>query len=248
MALSTIHARYRKAVAKNLKPFYANWMPGQERALGDYGTFDNGIFIREGNVRDLGLPFEEMQDPNADMLTFTEGGNTSMSLSAAGSVPELATATVKLTLENSATVYFQALDARSNTMRDKVDFGRRLIAYYHAHPDQWLRKWVVITDIVAAGRTIAFVSTQSAASVELAAQAEIPVEAIMVDADVHLSIKTAHNVGYQVIGNGMQVLIGVSKIRGWFHDQFEGKQIADGAVAVAEEDLIFAHPTQVAMA
>lgn len=216
-----VQGLYRKAVSKHFKSFYANWMPGAERTLGDYGTFEGGIFAKEGNIRDKGIDFKVRVDQSPENHLFCDGGEYDLKLSAGATAEPVGSAKASITLKNNHSVFFQALDARTNEIENKEEVGKQLIAGYQDGTFTWERAWVVITEIVTAGRTVVAVSIESGATFELEAQANVPLSQIMTNAEVDVSFTNTHSVGYHVDGPAMQLLIGVSKIKGWFTDHFK---------------------------
>lgn len=225
MPTSKVQLRYRKAVKKHLKPFYANWMPGQERALGDYGTFKKGIFIRLGNIKDFGISFDEKIDNSLDDHNFSEGGSYSMQIIGGATAGDVGNASVEFKLESKSTVYFQALDAQSNEIENKVELGKRLIEGLKNGSIEWNKKWVIITELVDAGRTIAAVALENGASFELKADVNVPAESLMTDASVELGFTKTKNVGYQVSGQKMQILLGLSRVKGWFKPTLQPERV-----------------------
>lgn len=218
---NSIQERYRKAVASNLTPFHANWMPGQERALGDYGTFDGGIFVRKGNVRDHGLSFDVKTDPSKDDMSFCEGGSYTFAVDAGVSAAGIASGTATLTLTGNHSVFFQALATRTDEIADKTAFGKALIQAYQDETIEWEKPWVVITEILIAGRTIAAASTANSAKVVFKAKTEGPIPGTAIsNANIGLDIQSTHDVGFHVCGESMQILLGLSKISGWWDSRF----------------------------
>jgi hypothetical protein len=226
---NTVQARYRKAVASNLKPFYANWMPGQARALGDYGTFEDGIFERLGNVRDFGLDFAVRTDDSGEEMRFCADGSYDFKVDAGADV-SIANVGATLSLNGSNSVFFQALGTRTNEMADKTAFGRALVQAYEDEKIGWERSWVVITELVEAGRTIAAVATSNGAKVEFKAKVDVPIPGTIIsDPRIGLDVQSTRDVGFHICGDAMQVLIGLSKIKGWWNLGFRSMKSADGA-------------------
>lgn len=236
-----VQGLYRKAVSKNFKSLYANWTPGHERTLGDYGTFEDGIFVLKGNIRDKGIDFQVRVDQSTENHLFCEGGNYDLKLSGGATAEPVGSAKALITLQNKHSVFFQALDARTNEIEDKEEVGKQLIAGYQNGTFTWERSWVVITEIVTAGRTVVAVSIESGATFELEAQANVPLSQIMTNAEVDVSFTNTHSVGYHIDGTAMQLLIGVAKIKGWFTDHFKSAK----AMPDAAETLAFGRPGDV---
>ncbi|MEM7368081.1 MAG: hypothetical protein AAF587_05730 [Bacteroidota bacterium] len=201
---------YRRAIKRNLKPYFANWLPGDSRELGEYGEFKGGIFRPIGNVKDFGVEFIEKIDPSPDNHEFGASGAANVNFYAKGKLDPSANAAMEIAFTKEWAVYFKAIDARANRIADKNDLGKQILTLYKS--GKWKRRWVIITDVVSAGRTITAVSASNDSRIVLEAAAEI--ETINpVDASIELQATISSRVGYQVSGAAMQPLIGFSKVQ-----------------------------------
>ena len=208
------HRVYRRAIRRNLKPYFANWMPGDPVNLGDYGYFRNGIFQYVGNIReDFEIAFEVYEDPTGSDLEFDANGSVDVNIDTGADAPELGKATLKLGFNGSWNVFFQALDTRTNRIGNKRAVGDAIENLYSQ--GKWERRFVLVTDVVNAGRTIAGVSSEGGAELEFSAKGEVPIN-ILGDASVDLSIARTSKIGYKINTNGAQILLGLCKIKGRF--------------------------------
>ena len=208
------HKLYREAVRGNLKPYFPNWLPGDPQQLGNYGTMRDGVFTSLGNIKDdFGNDFRVVIDPHTDNHQFDAGGSVSVDFGASAGVGEVAKGSLKLGFEKEESVFFQALDARANRIANKREVGDRILKGFRDGTIGWKRKYVLITDIVTAGRTVAAVSGSKGATLELHAEGDVPAGQIPVDATIGLSVQSSSKVGYIVNGQGMDILLGLSKIK-----------------------------------
>ena len=204
---------YRKAVARHLKPYHANWLPGDPRQLGDYGVLDNGIFIPKGNIRNLGISFDTIEDPNLDQHTFLAGKDVNLEFNAAGTVPGVANASAKVKMKNAWSVFFHAIGGNSSRVKNKVELEAQILDFYRNNRDRWKRRYVVVTDLIEAGRTIVAVSSSSNAEIIVEAKGEADIFIDLQDSSIEIKLGSSSNVGYQIIGDsGMDVLLGFSRI------------------------------------
>jgi hypothetical protein len=224
--MSSIAEIYTETVYDNLKPLYANWEPGRPIELGDFGVMRDRTFIYLGNIRDLGIKISERSDPASDNKFFASEGTTEVKFHAKGSVPVGGVVNVKAALEVSFSskeaVFFNAAGCNYTMITDKVSLGRAVMDRYKEN--KWEREWAVVTDLVKAGATTVAVSGGSTASIVFEATGDV--ERInLADASVGLTIKTANNIGYQVVAeNGLSPLFGLCQIQSaflWWDKKFK---------------------------
>jgi hypothetical protein len=254
-----ISSIYSEEIHNNLRPLYANWEPTQPIALGDYGKLEDDIFIRFGNVTDLGIKFGERKDNRKNQKFFTSKGSTEYNFNAAGSAPVGGTVNVKANLEinfsSDRAVFFNAAECQYSMIDNKVALGDEVMRKYRK--GEWKRSWAVVTDIIVAGATTLAVSGGTSSSVVFEATGNVP-NINLADASTSLMIKTARNVGYQIVATqGLVPLMALSRIKPrflWFDDNFRPLLTAFGTDAVlktmqmseevktegSEEELIFA--------
>lgn len=223
--MSSIAEIYTDVVYDNLKPLYANWEPGRPLELGDLGVMRDRTFSYLGNIRDLGITISERTDPASDHKFFASEGTTEVKLHSKGSVSIGGVANAKPMLEvnfsSKEAVFFNAADCSYTMIADKVGLGRAVMAKYKK---DWQREWVVVTDLVKAGATTVTVSGGKTASIVFEATGDV--ERInLADASIGLDIKSASNVGYQVVAEKSLVpLFGLCKIQSaflWWNDKFK---------------------------
>ena len=205
---------YRNAVKENLAPYFANWLPGTPQQLGNYGTMQNGVFVAIGNIKDdFGIDFEIAEDPHTDTMEFYAGGNVSVSYDTSVDANGIAKGSLKLKFEREKSVYFQSVDARANRIKNKLAVGEAILQGMKNGTINWKRRYILVTDIVTGGRTIAAVAAESGATIEFGAKSGVPASQIPADASIGLSINSSQNIGYTVNGQAMDILLGLSKVR-----------------------------------
>lgn len=238
MATPKAHKLYRRAIKRNLAPYYPNWLPGNPQQLGNYGVIKNGIFSVIGNIKDdFGIHFDILEDPHPDNHQFDAGGSVDVDINANAEANSIAKGSLQLGFDRSNSVFFQALDARANRIKNKAQVGDQLLQGFIDKTLNWERRYVLVTDIVTAGRTVAAVSSNSGATVEFSAEGNFPEDNILGDASIGLSVKSSSKVGYIVNGQGMDILLGFSKIRRrFFWPIFEGVRATTLAATVGLED------------
>ncbi len=210
---------YTDAVYNNLRPLRANWEPSQPIKLGDYGLLAGESFQRLGAVGALGIAIgstidEDLRDQKifssaSDMtVTFTAKGNASTN-------PGVnVDASVNISFASKNSVFFNAAGCGYSMIGDKAALGATIMQMYNQ--GTWRREWVVITDLIRAKATTIAVSNANDANIVLQADGSIP-QINLADTSIGLTVKSATNVGYQVIAkDGLIPLLGMSKIQSSF--------------------------------
>jgi hypothetical protein len=223
--MSDLALLYTRALYDNFHPLYANWEPSKPVELGDYGLLQGRLFIYIGNVKDRGLKFDTRTGTRKDQKIFSSKGTTQIKFNAKGAGGQAgasARATLEVTFSSEDAVFFNAAECSYSMIRDKDALGQRVMQQYRA--GKWDKRWAVITDLVEGGATTLAVSGSQSASIVFEAGARV--NAIdLADASVGLSVKTATNVGYQVVAaQGLTPLFGLSKIQRpfpWISSGFE---------------------------
>jgi hypothetical protein len=216
---------YSNEIHDNLRPLYANWEPGQPISLGDYGLLQGSIFVRLGSIQDLGITIQERSDKKKDQKFFSSKGSADVKFTSAGLAPAGGTVNLKASLEvdfsNERAVFFNAADCQYSMVADKVALGDEVMKRYRDR--KWKRGWTIVTDLVQAGATTLAVSGGSSSSIIFEAAGNVP-NIDLADASIGLSIKSARNVGYQVVAaQGLVPLIGLSGVKPrflWFDNDF----------------------------
>lgn len=242
--MARIEALYTRAIQKNFRPLFANWEPGRDLKLGDYGVLSGKSLIYVGNVADLGVTFTQRVDPTKDQKSFTSEGSVDITTHAKGEVNaagvKLAQASVDIAFSAKHAVYFNAAECSYCMIENKAKLGDQIVELFKA--GKWQRKWVIVTDLVRAGATTVVISGSSSASISLGAQGDVP-HINLANADLELSPKHESNIGYKVISeSGMVPLIGLGKIQRkfiFFGHSFEplrARHVVPETVSTMEDD------------
>jgi hypothetical protein len=218
--MSKLYKVYLKSIEKNIKVFTGNWLPGTPRELGDYGTVDKDLFTRIGNIKDLGITFETLVDPSADLYNFSAGTSSEFSGDAsatAGNAVVSANAAVKITFSKNNTVYFNAAGCETNSVGNTDTMEADIKAGDKADKFKWKNSYHVITSVVNAGRTIVAVSTSSSAGITFTAKSPEVKKVNLSDASMDLSMTSSNAVGLTIDAQeGLQPLMVLMKVRGTF--------------------------------
>lgn len=228
--MSRISQIYTTEIYRNLKPLYANWEPSRPVALGDYGVLTDRIFIRLGNISQLGVNFGQIQDARLSQKNFTSAGSSSVKSHAKGTVPTGTGVNAKAYLEvnfsSERSVFFNAAGCRYAMIDNKVALGDAVTALYRA--SKWQRGWCVVTDLVEAASLSLAVSSSSSSSITFEAEGDVPY-IDLADASIGLKVTNASGIGYKVASDhGCTPLFGLCRIKPrflWFSDDFRPLEI-----------------------
>lgn len=130
-------------------------------------------------------------------------------------------ATLEVNFSSNEAVFFNAAGCDYTMIADKVALAKETMTRFANN--EWERDWAVVTDLVKASSTTLAVSAGNTASIVFESKADI--ERInLADASLGLTVKTAKNIGYQVVAeNGLIPLFGLCKIQStflWWGDKF----------------------------
>ncbi|HEY3450343.1 MAG TPA: hypothetical protein VGK67_28575 [Myxococcales bacterium] len=215
---------YTEAVHENLRPLYANWEPSAPLELGDYGEVHGSTFVRLGNVKRLGLGFKSRASPGEDAKTFATKGTCDVSLSAqarAGGGSASVRPSLEITFSSDRAAFFSVAGCRYLAIADKAALGDQVMRLFQKKA--FLRRWAVVTDLLAAKTTTIIVSGGASASIVLeAAGSSGAID--LADAKLKLDVRRQQNIGFQLVSQGrLTPLLGLCKIQSrflWFGREF----------------------------
>jgi hypothetical protein len=191
---------YANEIREQLKKF-ATWEPGEPRELGDYGELRGSLFVRIGNIADppFNVKFETNPDQTSSPVTYSSSGAVSIEADGgiAGPVATLAKLTLglKVNFNRENAIYFQAIGARYDSIRNQLDLERQLLDAFAA--GSWKDYYVVVTERVGAKSSTVIVSSGMSASLQLNAAGGDPFD--MADANVKLVSSGRKDIGYETI-------------------------------------------------
>lgn len=219
-------------IKKHFKIYYANWEPGGEIRLGDYGYLDGDIFIHRGNLKNDYPEFsdnviKEQTDSSKDLKEFKSDRGIEVNLLAKGSVNSLGTSAVKAGLEikfsRKDSIFFNAAECVTNRIANKAVVGTILLDLLDK--GRWEKEYCVVTDVVKAGNTIIAISQSDNSGISFEADSPTIEQINLADASVKLNWVSQKSIGYKVEAKeGLDLLIGLCKIKNrflWNHGDFK---------------------------
>lgn len=222
---------YADEVKKHFRTLFANWEPGTELRLGDYGTLHGNLFVPEGNLEeDFPDNFPQdfliiRKDETNDHKEFRSESGVDVTFSAKGSIGAagvpLAKATLEVQFGQKDAIFFDAADCRTERISNKAKVGEVLAELYAR--DEWESKYCVVTDLVIAGRTILAISQSDSASITIEASSDQVAQIDLSDADVKVGFTSVRSIGYKVEAKqGLHLLMGLCQYKGGFLGINEG--------------------------
>lgn len=230
MPSNKAHKLYRRAIRNHMAPYFPNWTPGTPNELGQYGRMQAGTFVAEGNIKDdFGIDFEIHYDESPEPFQFSAGGNVSVGFNAAADAGTIGNASLKLGFEQKHTVFVQALESRVHRIKNKRQVFDQLLAGFKNDSLSWKRNYVLVTDLLVGGRVVVAVTGESGGEINFSAAADVDGSQIPFDASIGLSLSNSNVLAYNTTGQKMPLCLGLSRIRGWFQQDFKGLKSADAA-------------------
>jgi hypothetical protein len=180
---------------------FANWVPQQPIALGDYGRFQKGVFHRDGKLEDLGIKVQRGAPDEARALYQYHSKNSSsaqLKLDASGKASGAgkAKAGLEIKFADANSVFFNAagcslrtvtnISAIGDAVRGKLDEGT------------WEYDWVVVTSLIDAKSTTAIVSSSGNGAIVLNAEGDVP-NVDLANATLKLGVNSESNIGLKVV-------------------------------------------------
>jgi hypothetical protein len=226
--MSSMRGIYTSAAKRQLRNLYATWEPSRPISLGDYGTLSGDWFDPLGSVTEFGVSWTEL--PLGEGLThqkFVSSDSVDVKLHARGTAPE-AKASLEVTFGKAQGVFLDAAGCSYHAIASKRLLGEAL----KANPE-FDRRWVVVTDLLRAKRTLVAISNSSNATISFEASASVP-EIDLADGDVGLSVGRQTSIGYLVDGvRDLSPLIGLSGFR---HKFLSGEAVFKGMTWVPADE------------
>ena len=68
---------YVKGIKKKLQNYFAAWLPNEPLGLGDVGILRKSLFTRTTSLENLGITFDEREDPDSSPLDYVSESGVS---------------------------------------------------------------------------------------------------------------------------------------------------------------------------
>jgi len=234
-------SHYLKSIHSALK-YRATWSPGSAMKLGDVGTLDDGVFIQETSLANLGVTgVQTAAGEPFDQFSYTSKSGVSINTKAKGSAQlpgsqlEVEEAGFSIDLTNSKSVIFRTDKPTEHKITNMADIAVQTMELYQK--GKWQRDWVVISNVIEVAAATIIISGSKTCHVDISAKGKADVgTADLVNLDAGLEVKWDKDVAINIVGQqGATPLYRVHGIkRVWFlgRERFGSKSTAD----LSEED------------
>lgn len=215
---------YTDGVKKHFVVYYANWEPGSQIALGDYGTLNGNIFIPKGK---LGIDFPEFKDSllnttdddTKDQKEFKSSKGVDVTLLPKGTVTVggkvLAKAALDIKFSSGKMIYFNAMGCTNTRITSKNKLGEALKEKYLT--GKWDKDLYVVTDLVKSEKALIAISKSGSSGISFEADSPLLDQIDLADASIKLKLTSEKDIGYKLIADeGLYILIGLSKLKSQF--------------------------------
>jgi hypothetical protein len=195
--------------------FYPMWMPADSIALGTFGTFDRGVFRKEGRLGDLGIDFA-VETPDAKSSFKKQRGmrfGASSSTSAEASVID-ASAGVTVSVDSAYSWAFGAVGARKAEIADVLQVQSAILAARRT--GLWKDEYLLVSEVYEVDTLNVLIATSKNASGEIKAKGKIQTaEHILLAQDASFRFDASD---VFVVDNAERTtpLYGLRKVRGFF--------------------------------
>ena len=165
---------YTKQMAKKFG-YYATWLPTVPLKLGDYGIMRKKyVFVRVGNVHDLGIKFNKRIDTTANSIDYQTSGAVSMSVTVEADMklPNAPISTkIGFTFKKENSVVFKANGVKSHSIEDQGKLGKEIVNLLDNQ--KWNKKHRVITELVPADSATIIIASSKSSELDLTASGDI---------------------------------------------------------------------------
>lgn len=171
-------------VVKNEWGYYPVFPPGYPLSLGDFGSVDDGIFTRKGNVKDFGITAKKLKGETSDnKIDFSKGVDFNVSLAPSVTVLDMFEASLKIAFGDSSKVFFSFNNCRTTLTDNYQELKNKIIELYNK--DIWKKDYYVITELIEADRSTVILADSSEAEIDFGVAvpigANIPIPQLKMD-------------------------------------------------------------------
>lgn len=205
--------KYLKEIKEELH-LNANWVPTTSINLGDYGTMENNIFNRVGNITDeFKIPIETINGTKGDYV-HTSKNKVELLNKLSASASEESTGKISVDYEmkflTSAGFLFQALDSSQSEIKNLRQVGDAILKKYKQ--GKWESNYVVVTKYIQAPKTTIMIFKDENASVIISANGSTN-NTDLLHSNVEFGFKCENDMAFKFISEeDIKPLIGLHRI------------------------------------
>ncbi|SPM41937.1 hypothetical protein MNAB215_4154 [Mycobacterium numidiamassiliense] len=196
---------YSKGIKRELKNYWAAWLPSTRWSVGDVGTLNGYVFEKVGTLTELGMKYYAESDDNASPLDISSGSNVALSFKSSGetnaafSYVAEADAGLKIDFGSKGAFVIQAPETFESALADRPNLQFQIRRAYAER--RWEKDWLVVTRLIKAPSATVLISKSVDASLELSAKANLSgVVAALGSAKAGLAVKYQKGDTISIIG------------------------------------------------
>ena len=157
---------YAKRFGQHLS-YHPVWYPGTAVAVGDVGVFEDGVFCRQGTLRqNVDVAFDVATNAMPTPMKFSVGVSLALDVGAGAQVSPAVRVAAKLSFENDGGVAFHA----THVTQHYIDNVRAVLAAIPWNDNAW-RDLVLVSEVFTAKSAAVVVSENGNAAIEVTGKA-----------------------------------------------------------------------------
>lgn len=226
--MCSVLKKYSEACTKIIK-YYPAWPPDNQIKLGDFGTIQDGLYEKKGNIfEDFDFKIKKSEGTGFDTFDFTNGVNFEASLKPSVKIPETFEASIKIAFGDVTNVFFSFNECQSSTVDNYLDLKKKIIELYYAK--EWKKGYHIVMGLLAAKRSTIILADDNKS--EIVFEAEVPLVANIpiaqlkdgfLNGKISFNDTYSSNISLKIIAKkSMTPLIKLSKLRmRFFSDELD---------------------------
>lgn len=178
--MATPQKIYVNGIKKQLKNFYAAWLPSTRFKLGDVGTLNGNLFEKVTSLDNLGISFKESRDRDSTKIEFVSESGVSRIIKAAGqfnpnlpNIPE-SQAGIGIEFSKQGAFIIEAEESYEPFIDDLVKLEKDIRQVYQ--DGNWKSGWVVITRLIHTPNATIMISNSSQSKIELSVEGDVSLQ------------------------------------------------------------------------
>ena len=199
---STNH--YLKTIYKELK-YRATWFPGSPMKLGDVGRIEDGVFVQESTLEDLGItnaktasgdPFNEFNFTSKSGVTISSKNKGGAKIP--GSYLDVEEAGFVISFGSNKSVVFKTGAPTEHKITNIAELKDQIKELYQR--GKWERAWIVITSVIEVTAATIILSGSNEGQLDITAKGKATVaEKDLVNVDAGLEIKKSTDIAVNIV-------------------------------------------------
>ncbi len=236
---STNH--YLRSINKALK-YRATWSPGSPMKLGDVGTIQDGVFVQESSLENVGITNATVESGESfNQFNYTSESGVSISTKAKGSAVlpgsqlTVEDAGFSIDLSNEKSVIFRTSKPTESKITNIANIRENIQELYQK--GKWQRDWLVISSVIEVEAATIIVSGGKKGHLDISAKGKAEVaNSDIVNLDAGLEIKWSRDVAINIVAQ--QGATPLYRVHGFRKAWFLGRErfITRDADGISDED------------